>query len=412
MMFSVLLPTHNRLDLLRSAVETVRWQDYDEWEVVVSDNASTDDVAGYVEQIADSRVRYVRTPAFLPVTDSWNYALKAATGDYVVMLGDDDGLLPGYFRCLRELVEAHDRPELVYHSALLFAYPGVLPDHPGGFLQDITGSGLVRSADGPYKLSSDDAHERVSRAMRFEMGLAFNMQFSLVSRELIMRIERSAALFQSAFPDYYATLAMLLEARSIVVDPCPRVVIGISPKSYGFFHFNRREKEGMQFLAGRDGGTEPELRPLALPGNNINTGWLDAMLTLEKNYGAKHGLTVSYWRYRFIQTTFVYVGHYVLRQISRTDLRELHVHLTRSERLLADVGIAVYGGGRRILLLLRRMGVKPPMRRAHEVLGRSPVRATTSVPTVFRDVVDVFLAAQSAGTVDPRVLADVAEQRV
>jgi len=403
-MFSVLLPTHDRLELLRNAVDTVRRQDFDDWELIVSDNASAADLAGYVAQLDDPRIRYIRTPAFMPVTASWNHALEATRGDYVIMLGDDDGLLPGYFRALRDVVETHDRPELVYHSALLLAYPGVLPEHPDGYLQDYTGTGLVRNAPDPYPLESADAKGVVRKAMRFEMGLGYNMQFSLVSRRLIERIQTRGAFFQSAFPDYYATLAMLLEARSIVIDPRPRVVVGISPKSYGFFHFNGRDEEGRRFLGGKD----PEPRSQELPGSNINAGWLDAMQTLERTYGVQHRLSVKLWRYRFIQSASVYIGHYVSRQVPPADLHELQRHLTRGERIAADLGMAAYGIARRILGLIRAVGIRPPMNRAHELLGRSPEWAGTPVRTSFRNVVEVFDAAQTGGTTDPGGLADVA----
>ena len=52
MLFSVLLPTHDRLEYLRYAVESVRRQDEDDWELIVSDNDSTDDIAGFVEGLA------------------------------------------------------------------------------------------------------------------------------------------------------------------------------------------------------------------------------------------------------------------------------------------------------------------------------------------------------------------------
>ncbi len=409
MIFSVLLPTHDRLDLLRNAVETVRRQDYQDWEVVVSDNASSEDVEGYVAQLEDPRVRYVRTSAFLPVTDSWNHALQAARGDYLLMLGDDDGLLPGYFRSLRKIVEAHNRPDLVYHSALLFAYPGVLPNRSDGFLQDYTGTGFVRRAPSPYRLPPSKARDLVRRAMRFQMALGYNMQFSLVSRELIERMNGTGAFFQSAFPDYYATLAMLLEARSIIVDPRPRVVIGISPKSYGFFHFNGREEEGKRFLAGAGEGADSETRSLELPGTNINSGWLDAVRRLEKSYGAKHGLHVALWRYRFVQTISVYIGHYVVRNVPRADLRELQKHLTRAERVMADLGILGYGIGRRVVSLLRSVGVRPPMTTARELLGQSPDWAGAEVPTVFKDVVEVFEAVESAASDNPAELAAAAQ---
>ena len=55
---SFLLPTRDRLDYLKLAIETVRRQDDHEWEIVVSDNASTDDIGGYLEDLHDERIVY------------------------------------------------------------------------------------------------------------------------------------------------------------------------------------------------------------------------------------------------------------------------------------------------------------------------------------------------------------------
>src|SRR5918997_95547 len=101
---SVLLPTRNRLDYLRYAIETVLRQDDPDWEIVVSDNDSEEDIAGHVRGLGDDRVRYVRTASFVPVTENWNNALEHSIGRYAVMLGDDDGLMPGYVARVRELV--------------------------------------------------------------------------------------------------------------------------------------------------------------------------------------------------------------------------------------------------------------------------------------------------------------------
>src|SRR3954469_20581515 len=114
MKFSVLVPTRNRLAYLKNALETVRRQDYDDWEIIVSDNFSDEDIGGYVGSLDDPRVKYSRTDRFVPVTENWNNALERSTGDYVVMLGDDDGLMPGYFRTALGLIEQFGRPEVIY----------------------------------------------------------------------------------------------------------------------------------------------------------------------------------------------------------------------------------------------------------------------------------------------------------
>ena len=180
MKFSVLLPTRNRLDLLRYAVESVIRQDYSDWEVIVADNCSNEDVAGYVAGLNDSRIRYFRTAASIPVTDNWNFALGQSTGDYVVMLGDDDCLLKGYFRLLLQLIGQFSSPDFIYTDAFQYAYPGVMPGHSRGFLQ-IGYATFLKEPREPFLLDRKDALKAVENSLRFRVTFGFNMQHFLVS---------------------------------------------------------------------------------------------------------------------------------------------------------------------------------------------------------------------------------------
>src|SRR5438094_6813362 len=132
MHFSVVIPTHNRLHLLRDALETIRRQSYSDWEVVVFDNASRDPIREHVISLNDERIRYARSEKFLPVTSSWNEAISRATGEYVVLLGDDDGLVPHYFNRLKEIIDIFNTPEVVYNNIYQFWHPGVAPWEPLG----------------------------------------------------------------------------------------------------------------------------------------------------------------------------------------------------------------------------------------------------------------------------------------
>src|ERR1700751_5709322 len=114
-MFSVLLPTKNRLSLLKDAIKTVRHQNYRDWEIVVADNCSSDNIAEYVHTLNDSRIVVTRSDTPLSVTDNWNRAFEMCRGQYVIMLGDDDGLMPGYFARLMSAIHEIDEPDIIYH---------------------------------------------------------------------------------------------------------------------------------------------------------------------------------------------------------------------------------------------------------------------------------------------------------
>ena len=136
MLFSVVIPTHNRLHLLRDAIETVRRQTWENWELVVFDNASSDPIGDHIESLNDARIRYHWSSDFLPVTDSWNNAISAARGDYIIVLGDDDGLTPDYFVKIKKIVDDFESPEIVYAAIYQFMHPGVAPWDRDGYLAD------------------------------------------------------------------------------------------------------------------------------------------------------------------------------------------------------------------------------------------------------------------------------------
>lgn len=387
MNFSVLLPTRNRLHFLRFALETVRRQDFDDWEVIVSDNDSQDDIAGYVASCADPRIRYQRTERFLPVTENWNYALSGSRGDYVIMLGDDDGLMPGYFRAMTELITQFDRPELIYTSGYLFAYPGVLPDHPDGILNHYQNGVFFRGAEHAFRLDARRARRVADDAMNFKMTFAFNMQYSLISRSLIDRLRSYGPFFQSPFPDYYATIVMFLKAQQIVIDPRPLVAIGITPKSYGFYLFNDRESEGVAFLNSLTDGQVPErIRRILLPGTNMNTSWLLAMETVARNLGEMR-LRVNHRRYRLLQALTVLRASYRTPERSRSDVQQLRARLAWHERLLfngtlAGLSVTLRVAGRGPQAAIRAL-VRRATRRLRGSLEWQPATSTQPLQTML-----------------------------
>jgi glycosyltransferase involved in cell wall biosynthesis len=351
MKISVLLPTRDRLELLRHAVASVRRIDDPDWEVVISDNCSSGDVEGYAASLGDERIRYLRTPALLSVTENWNNALDHSTGEYVIMLGDDDALLSDYFARTRRLIADFDHPDVIYHNALSYAYPGVIPAEPDGFLR---GEGYARflrgGAERPFRLPPKEARRFARAAANFRLGYGLNMQFVTISRAAVNEMSGNGSFFRSPFPDYYAMNHVFARARSIVVEPHPLVVIGVSPRSYGFFYNNNRETEGRAFL---EGGDRPERRApgqsTLLPGTNINNGWLRAVEELHRDLGCPPDLKPNYRRYRMLQIIHIYNGHYVRGSESAARLSELQRYMSRPEHLLYGALFSGLGTVKRML---------------------------------------------------------------
>lgn len=299
MRFSILIPTKDRLEYLRYAVESVRRQDFGDWDLIVADNASSEDVAGFLQEVGDDRISYIRSDVPLSVTDNWNVAMAASSGTYVLMLGDDDALLPGYLTAVDRVAAEHADPALVYTGALLYCYPGVEAAHPNGYLRPYAYASFLQGRTTPFLLDPAVAKRGVEDFLRFRVSYGYNMQFALFHRSLIEDLERRGEVYQSPFPDYYAMNAAMLSAGRILVTPGIGPLIGITPKSYGYFLQNEVEEQGRQFLDGQSVNRDEGEQGI-LPGTNINTSWLRAARTLVARFPELE-LKVSLRRYRALQ---------------------------------------------------------------------------------------------------------------
>jgi glycosyltransferase involved in cell wall biosynthesis len=113
---SVCIPTYNTARYIGEAIKSVLGQDYQDYELVICDNASTDETSDICRRFDDPRVRYVRFNEFVGQAANWNRCLDLARGEYVVLLHSDDVLLPAFLRRAAETLDRHPQVGLVHCS--------------------------------------------------------------------------------------------------------------------------------------------------------------------------------------------------------------------------------------------------------------------------------------------------------
>ena len=93
---SVILPVKNQSELLLDAIASVFAQKFEDWELIVLDDGSTEDVQGVVRRFKDDRqrVRYIRWEENRGVPHGANHALSIMAGDYFMILAADEWMYP------------------------------------------------------------------------------------------------------------------------------------------------------------------------------------------------------------------------------------------------------------------------------------------------------------------------------
>ena len=91
---SVIIPTRNRAQLLGAAIASVTSQTFQDFEIIVVDDASTDATETIVRALADDRVRYFKHVTRRNVSAARNTGVLASRGEFLAFLDDDDEWLP------------------------------------------------------------------------------------------------------------------------------------------------------------------------------------------------------------------------------------------------------------------------------------------------------------------------------
>lgn len=414
-LFSVLLPSRNRLALLKFAVESVLAQSVGSWEIVISDNCSAEDYRGYVALLANPKIRLVRTQGPVPVTDNWNNALAHATGRYVIMLGDDDALTPECLARLEAIIAEHAEPELIFCAAYHYAYPGAMPARPSGYLAMVAPLPALEGYTKPTALPPGRGRFFAEQGLKFRNLFGFNSQYMVWKKDFIDSLAHLGPFFQSPYPDYYSSQVTMRLVSRVVMDPTPQMIIGISPKSFGYYFGTNQVAAGNAMLGLTEAYADAvrtvmpgAAHAIDLPGDSHYRNWLLANLTIYRNLPDSFEQGVDLRRYRRIQILWMAHHYHIDPPAERSRIANAVETLTRREQRLFDwlcgqfreaqqahqplqalhdklfQSLNIYGGAR---IKFLRFGIHSDVRDALAWLSarpHPPLRLMQSIPRQFR----------------------------
>lgn len=87
---SIILPTYSRADMIPFAIDSVMQQSYEDFELIIINDASTDGTADYLESLSDERIVVIHNKSNLRLQKTLNKGLKNAKGKFIARIDDDD----------------------------------------------------------------------------------------------------------------------------------------------------------------------------------------------------------------------------------------------------------------------------------------------------------------------------------
>lgn len=195
-LFSVIIPTFNRVEFLQLTLESVWRQSFTGYEVIVVDDGSTDETAAYLSQISDRTTAVIQRNAGPGAAR--NKGAEHACGEYLAFLDSDDLWFPWSLQTVAELIVKHDRPSLISAKLVAFKDPAEL--------DSVNQSATSAEVFSDYFASSDRdcfvgaGMTFVRRDRFFAVGGFTSREINLEDHDLVLRLGTAAGFVRILEP--------------------------------------------------------------------------------------------------------------------------------------------------------------------------------------------------------------------
>lgn len=247
-LFTVIIPTKDRADYLSHTLRTCSLQEYENLEVLVSDDGSGDNTRDVVEQAArkDPRIRYISHERGVGMWKNFEFALNAVKPGYVMALGGDDGLLPEGISAMNEIL-LKTGGELLAWAAPAYIYPGVKMN--SGQLVLNANKGLIQT--GIKTIDSKRFLERQYKTLHYSSDLESPMFYvkGVTSTRLVDKVKsrsKDGRFYSCSTPDGYSGIVLAGEVENFSFSHDPFSIYGSSPSSQGQNYLSNAEKAKKQ----------------------------------------------------------------------------------------------------------------------------------------------------------------------
>lgn len=253
---SIVIPTLNRAHLLKFAIKSALSQDYNDLEIVVCDDFSEDNTKEIVESFSPKNVIYVKTPKRLNMTDSFEFALLKASGEYLTFPTDAMYLMPNCISyTMAKLQETGAKLAMSKHS--FYCYPDWMEKARQNTLQ------IPSYTFKTYLVNSKYALEKFYNNIR-EPLIPKSIN-SLCHRSVIEKaIKIQGRFFSQPIPDHTSAVSMMANTDKFIFIDRPLFLGSLSPANIGASQSFNLGKSAQDFLKGFEGRKMDEITFLGI----------------------------------------------------------------------------------------------------------------------------------------------------
>lgn len=273
-LLSVAIATKNREKYCIEAIKSILNYQDNEIEITVADNSETSLVKEFVEKCNSSQIKYRYDSGPVSSIENFNRAIELTTGEYVMLIGDDDSILPKALQ-IAKWAKDNSVDSVCSKENLIYYWPGVLDKFPDG------GIVLPHSTDEIQKI---DIRKNLESLIKngLQMYLLFPLPktyHGIVKKSLMEEIkERTGHYYGGLSPDLYSSVAVSCVAKNHYVINEPLSIAGVCAVSTTADNFKGAHSgtlDNIPHLKHREGYQFSKMIPLYY---SVNTIWAESGL--------------------------------------------------------------------------------------------------------------------------------------
>jgi len=254
---------------LASALDSaVNQTGYDDYEVVVSANGDPDETHAVVERFPSDRVRYFEVGEDVDPQTSWHFASLKCQGEYMLLLADDDALVPDALSQYAATLEEHGNPDYLAPANAWYGHDSVSLPRKNAlrFRWQWTAEGMAE----PRELLAD--------FFAFTHP-TFTPTYSITSSRVRGQLQqRKINPFLVPYPDYGMQACGLAASATACLMKVPTIIHGYAADSGGEISFGRREQVVWTPPDGEEQSEAGIFKHVPLHGYNFINGWAETIL--------------------------------------------------------------------------------------------------------------------------------------
>lgn len=222
-LLSIVIATKNRVQYCINCIETILEYAETDFELIVQDNTDNFDLKKYVqEKISDSRLVYNYTPPPFSSIDNFNAALELANGEFVCLIGDDDGICDTIFDVVR-WAKVNDVDSVCPKVFVDYYWPGAFSNNSKGYVNVPYFTRKVWKKD-PRKDIQNMVNDGILNYMGFNLPKFYH---GIVKKSCFDEIKNNNGYYIGGLsPDIYSAVSLSTIVKNHVVIDFPITISG------------------------------------------------------------------------------------------------------------------------------------------------------------------------------------------